>query len=322
MALIDGLVSTIIPVFNRAGMAREAVESVRAQSYRPIEICLVDDGSNSDQASQLAHLADAYPEVTLLRRANGGPGAARETGRLAARGEFIQYLDSDDLLLPAKFETQVAALRADPICGVAYGMTRFCRADGRCVEGAWKGSGTAVDKMFPSFLVSRWWDTPNPLYRRTLCDAAGPWLYLRIEEDWEYDCRVASLGVRLAYVPDYVCEVRDHSGDRLSRNAGDAAILAQRAIVHGLIFSYARRAGIDSKASEMQHFARALFLLARQCGAAGMNDEATQLFALSREASGDARSQNFDFRLFAAAVRVLGWTRSARIARLLDRVRS
>ena len=47
----------------------------------------------------------------LIHRENGGPGAARETGRLAARGEFIQYLDSDDLLLPTKFELQVAGLR-------------------------------------------------------------------------------------------------------------------------------------------------------------------------------------------------------------------
>ena len=53
----------------------------------------------------------AISEVRTIHRENGGPGVARETGRLAARGEFIQYLDSDDLLLPKKFELQVAGLR-------------------------------------------------------------------------------------------------------------------------------------------------------------------------------------------------------------------
>lgn len=321
MASIDGLVSTIIPVHNRAAMAREAVESVCAQSYRPIEILLVDDGSDQQQAAQLARIANAHPEIALLRRENGGPGAARETGRAAARGEFLQYLDSDDLLAPEKFALQVSALRVDPTSGVAYGMTRFRRADGRCVEGAWKGGRTSVGEMFPSFLVSRWWDTPNPLYRRSLCDAAGPWMQLRIEEDWEYDCRIASLGVRLAYVPHYVCEVRDHSGERLSRNAGDAAILAQRASAHARIFEHGRRAGIGVEAPEMRHFARALFLLARQCGAAGLEDESARLFALSRRASGEARAKGLDFRLFAAAARILGWTHTSRLAALLDRLR-
>ena len=67
----------------------------------------------------------AHSEVRVIHRQNGGPGAARETGRLAARGEFIQYLDSDDLLLPIKFELQVAGLRQRGDCAVSYGKTRF-----------------------------------------------------------------------------------------------------------------------------------------------------------------------------------------------------
>ena len=67
----------------------------------------------------------AHSEVRAIHRENGGPGAARETGRLAARGEFIQYLDSDDLLLPTKFELQVAGLRQCGDCAVSYGKTRF-----------------------------------------------------------------------------------------------------------------------------------------------------------------------------------------------------
>ena len=97
---VEGLVSTIIPVHNRPSLLREAVASVLAQTYRPIEIIIVDDGSTDETGREAEALAECHSEVRAIHRENGGPGAARETGRLAARGEFIQYLDSDDLLLP------------------------------------------------------------------------------------------------------------------------------------------------------------------------------------------------------------------------------
>ena len=195
---LDGLVSTIIPVYNRAEQLHAAVQSVLEQDFRPIEILIVDDGSTDETFRSAQSLAaTSAATIQVVTQPNAGPGVARERGRRMASGEFIQYLDSDDILLPGKFTAQVQALRARPDCQVAYGMTRFRSADGSAAAGAWKGSGVGRDTMFPSFLVERWWDTPNPLYRSTICDQAGPWTDLRLEEDWEYDCRIASLGARL-----------------------------------------------------------------------------------------------------------------------------
>ena len=82
-------------------MLREAVASVLRQTYRPIEIIIVDDGSTDETTRVADELASTYPfEVRALHVLNGGPGWAREAGRQVARGEFIQYLDSDDLLWP------------------------------------------------------------------------------------------------------------------------------------------------------------------------------------------------------------------------------
>ena len=132
--------------------------SVLAQDYRPIEIIIVDDGS-TDETLTVAHaLAIEHPGVIRpIRQANAGPGAARESGRLAARGEFIQYLDSDDLLLPGKFRAQVAALRSNLEADVAYGITYLRKADGCLVEVPHKKTGESLSTMFPYFLVSRWW---------------------------------------------------------------------------------------------------------------------------------------------------------------------
>ena len=317
--MTPGLVSTIIPVYNRTAQLHEAAESVLTQDYRPIEIIIVDDGSTDDTLAYAKKLAWQHPDlIRVATQANAGPGMARECGRQMAQGEFIQYLDSDDILLPGKFTAQVGALGSRPDCGAAYGMTRFRHLDGTVAPGPWKGSGVARPAMFPSFLLERWWDTPNPLYRAAVCGRAGSWTDLRLEEDWEYDCRIASLGTQLAWCPQYVCEVRDHAGDRLCRGtAMEAQRMRQRARSHELIFGHAARAGLQDT-TEMQHFARALFLLSRQCGAAGLGLESRRLFDLARQASGDTRSQGLDFRLYKMAATLLGWTTMGRLSSWLD----
>ncbi len=316
------LVSIIVPVYNRPVMVEEAVRSALAQTYRPIEILIVDDESNDGKTpAVLAALAAKHPEVRVLRRPNGGPGLARETGRQAARGEYIQYLDSDDLLLPGKLEWQVAALEADPECGVAYGMTRFIDVAGHERECTWKDPNQVQERMFPSFLVARWWETATPIYRRSITDAAGPWTDMRLEEDWEYDARVGALGVKLAFIPEFVVEHRDHPEDRLSRGHElDPVRLRDRARAHELIYRHARRAGVADEAPEMERFARELFLLARQSGAAGLAAESENLFHLAREASGEQRNRT-QFRIYEATARILGWSLTGKLSVLSDRMR-
>jgi glycosyltransferase involved in cell wall biosynthesis len=320
--LVPGLVSTIIPVHNRPGMLAEAAASVQAQSYRPIEIVIVDDGSTDETGRAAEALAAAHPGLILVvHQENRGPGAARETGRLRARGEFVQYLDSDDLLLPEKFTQQVAGLGSERGCGVSYGMTRFQRIGEAPGSASYKRTGERIETMFPSFLQSRWWSTSTPLYRRSLLDAAGPWTDLWNEEDWEYDCRVASLGVRLSYTASFVSVTRAH-GSHLCAEGESAKVLGQRARAHELILGHAHRFGIGPDAPEMRHFARELFLLSRQCGAVGLARESARLFELAREASGPARGRGRDFRLYRTGVALIGWGAMGRFSALVDRARA
>jgi glycosyltransferase involved in cell wall biosynthesis len=314
------LVTTIIPVYGRPVLLREAVESVLSQTYRPIEVIIVDDGSIDETALVANALARDYAsEGRVIHQANGGPGVARETGRLLAHGEFIQYLDSDDLLLRRKFDLQVTGLRANPSCDVSYGQTRHADSGNQ----PWKRTGEKIETMFPAFLGSRWWGTSSPLYRRRIIDEAGPWTSLWHEEDWEYDCRIAALGVRLDYCNHFVSEQRTVDAVRLSGNVHDSARkLQDRARAHELIFSHAEKAGIQPDVPEMQHFARELFLLARQCGAAALPREAEALFKLALAASSAQRRQGWDFRGYQYLARLAGWQLAGRIACFSDRVRS
>ncbi len=105
-------VSVIIPTYNRAALVQEAVASVLAQTWREFELIVVDDGSTDDTPEALAPYAS---RIRLLRReSRGGVSAARNAGMAAARGEWLAFLDSDDLWLPEKLARQMAYLAAHP----------------------------------------------------------------------------------------------------------------------------------------------------------------------------------------------------------------
>ncbi len=320
---MTSLVSTIIPVYNRASLLKEAVASAMSQTYPHIEIIIVDDGSADDTSLVADDLSRIHADrVTVIHQTNTGPGLAREAGRRRARGEFIQYLDSDDLLLPRKFELQVAGLKAHPECAVSYGKTRFYKRGSEITDVAWKRTGEIIPAMFPSFLESRWWGTSTPLYRRNVIDSAGPWKALSNEEDWEYDCRIATQDISLHYLPEFVSEEREHNESRLSRDGNKLqSKLKDRATAHELILAHALMAGITVETPEMKAFARELFLLSRQCGAAGLAAESKQLFGYAKQASGQVRGEKLDFKLYELLAKVTGWRALGTIACYADNLR-
>ncbi len=116
------LISVVIPVYNRTAILAETVASVLAQTYRPLEILVVDDGSTEDVAAALAGLPrhDANASIVVIRQENQGPGAARNRAIRSAWGALIALLDSDDAWLPTKLERQVASLSAHPDASFCY----------------------------------------------------------------------------------------------------------------------------------------------------------------------------------------------------------
>jgi hypothetical protein len=320
---IDDLVTVIIPVRNRPDLLREAVESVLSQTYRQVEIVIVDDGSVDDTALVAEELrsASAMPIEIVRLAESGGPGPAREQGRMRARGEFIQYLDSDDLLLPSKLQLQVEGLRRFPECGVSYGKTVYTRQGEAFQAVAWKRTGEKIESMFPSFIMSRWWGTSTPLYRRSVCDAAGPWKAISNEQDWEYDCRVAALGIRLHFCDAFVSHEREHDGARQCQGASSLpSKLAGRAQARHEIWKTVQAAGVPRSTPEVQFFARSAFLLSRQCGNAGLTGESIRLFELAREASTDRRSQGWDFRLYGLMSGMIGWPLMGRMTCTMNKM--
>lgn len=118
------LVSVVIPCFQQARFLRGAVESALAQTHRAVEVIVVDDGSSDDPWAEVKPYGS---RVRYLRRANGGPAAARNTGIAHARGKYMLFLDADDLLHPNAIGWLVeqAASRDDVLC--VMGVRNFER---------------------------------------------------------------------------------------------------------------------------------------------------------------------------------------------------
>ena len=310
--MIESLVSTIIPVYNRAAMLREAVDSVLAQTWRPIEIIIVDDGSSDDTPQVMRGLQALHPDsIRIQHQANAGPGTARQTGLALAQGEFIQFLDSDDLLLPEKFASQIAGLRGDPEADIAYGKT-YSQDLGVRQSVPAQHTGERIRTLFPALLKEPLWPTLTPLYRHSALARIGPWPTTRQLEDWVYDAQAAALGLQLHYCEAFVAETRNHGEARLCHLwKTDASAMRERCMAYVQVFGHAQSAGIATNSPQMQQFVRSLFWMARNAAAYGLPVEARQLFGLARC---NATRPGWDYRLFAAAAAVLGWQRAARLA--------
>lgn len=109
--------SVIVPAYNAAAYVAEAVDSVLAQDYAQVEVIVVNDGSKDNTLDVLRGYGD---RIRVIDQANAGPPRARNAGLAEVRGEFVAFLDADDIWLPTKLSAQVAHLRANPDVGTVF----------------------------------------------------------------------------------------------------------------------------------------------------------------------------------------------------------
>ena len=316
MNKVPGLVSVIVPVRNRPTLLQEAVTSVVDQTYRPIECLVVDDGSTDETPEVARSLAQKHPGlVSVLQQSKQGPGPAREAGRLRARGEFIQYLDSDDFLHPNKFSDQIRTLRASPECGVAYGISRLTDINGNVLKQVYKWTAKPFEFLFPALLVDRWWCTHTPLYTRTVTDQVGSWSNFRYSQDWEYDARVAAQGTRIVSCETLVSDHRTHGGQRQTGH-GEWLDASSQLLFFTKLYQCACAAGVKGDVPEMRHFSRWVFSASRKLAVSNNISEASRLLDLAGTVAG---GPTLDMRLYDLAANLFGWSRVGRACAVIDR---
>lgn len=179
-------ISAIVPVHDRSDLLQEAVESLVATRYPDLEVVIVEDGAGPETAARARALAERFPDVVRTVRhpdgRNHGPGPSRNRGVRASTGEYICFLDSDDVVLPHRFAHAPSALDADAsLDGIGERFLRDMGSSSGAREVSRNRRGLTEALLGPGI---RWHTSSILLRRRCFLDVGGFSESLRTSEDW------------------------------------------------------------------------------------------------------------------------------------------
>jgi glycosyltransferase involved in cell wall biosynthesis len=207
------LVSVTIPCYNQGEFLAAAIESVLGQTFKDIELVVVDDGSTD----ATREIAGRYAgQVRLISKENAGVSAARNTGILATCGPYLLCLDADDVLCPDALEQHVAVLTAHPDAAVSYGAHDEVDADGSLIRSY--EVPDFPDGPYLGLLRRNQLQVGTVMLRRSVLANVG--LFdpeLPGAEDWDLWLRIAAAGYRFVKAEKARCIYRHH-GETLSKH--------------------------------------------------------------------------------------------------------
>lgn len=220
------LVSILIPAFNGERWIGETLESAVRQSWTRKEIIVVDDGS-SDHTYDVAKRFQCK-NVKLVRQGNRGASVARNAALSVAQGDYIQWLDSDDLLAPDKISRQMEEIdkgcAADTLLSGAFACFRVRPEKGSFVFNALWKSMNPTEWLATKFRENAWMNTAVWLVSRSLTERAGKWdERLSLDDDGEYFCRVVAASGYVHFVPGAKVYYRQWHSGSLSRTTSEKA---------------------------------------------------------------------------------------------------
>lgn len=201
LILENSLVSIIIPTYNRPDKLPEAVESAMKQSYQNTELIIVDDGStNPDVTTVISSLKGQYGKIRSFHQENKYLGAARNTGVKMAKGDYLVFLDDDDLLFPDYISTCLDIISKEKVdCVLPATMSIF--QDNKTTH--WISAGGGVTGVFmPTSIIENTYGSSSMLIKRDLClQHPYPEFFRAGWEDWSLLIELHLSGVPLAIYP-------------------------------------------------------------------------------------------------------------------------
>lgn len=212
------LISVVIPVHNRADLIAPALDSVFIQTYRPLELIVVDDGSSDGTSDVVRDWINAHADADqfsarLIAQEKAGGNAARNRGIAESKGEFIAFLDSDDRWLAEKLQKQIVKFD-DPAAGGVYcGVQHIDLATGSVLESSSRDypSGWLLDQLLVRDVTAQ---TSAFIVRRSVFDQVGVFdVNLPARQDWDMWIRLAS-AYKIDAVPEALVQYGEHSGSR------------------------------------------------------------------------------------------------------------
>ena len=214
MLFTEGLVSIVIPTYNRARFIGQAVTSALNQTHRELEVIVVDDGSTDNTQSILSTFEDTRLKIVRLEK-NSGRSRARNIALRAARGEYVSFLDSDDYYLPGKIELQVNYLRENPATDMIYTASACVDENDASLDYFYRApvSGDIYKEI--AFFKPLTITLPTVMLRRHVVDEVGPFDEAMDRfEDTDYWRRI-SKRFRVGAIDEVTCHIRTHKGNHI-----------------------------------------------------------------------------------------------------------
>ncbi len=230
---VDSLVSAVVPTYNRAHLIIDALKSIAAQNYRPIEIIVVDDGStdNTSEVVEQWRIENESPSdliVHYVQQKNQGGNVARNTGIAAATGAYIAFLDSDDLWHSSKISKQLELFHSDPLMGGVYcGLQHVEVESGAITEPTDRTypQGWLLDQMLVHDVTA---PTSTYMVRKEAFERVGYFdVELQARQDWDMWIRLAA-EYKIGCVPEPLLDFREHPGPRTASNPKKEIIAYER----------------------------------------------------------------------------------------------
>ncbi len=221
-------VSILIPAYNAEAWLGLTIQSALDQVWPNTEIIVVNDGSR-DATLEIAQSFQSH-RVRVVNQDNQGAARARNHAFSLAQGEYIQWLDADDLLAPEKLSRQLRAARefsGKTLLSSAFGTFYSNPARAVFTPGPLWTDLSPVDWITAKFANNTWMNPAVWLVSRELTEAAGVWNpELSLDDDGEYFCRVVAASEMVRFVPEAHSFYRQWNPASLSRSAGDRACLS------------------------------------------------------------------------------------------------
>ena len=240
-------VSVIIPAYNRAAIIEDALNSVFEQTHRPLELVVIDDSSTDNTVEVVrewiaSHRAsDSTFEAHVFTQPNKRAPAARNLGTLKSTGDYIQFLDSDDVLYPETIKQKIDAIRQSGL-PYAYCANDFLDSKGQVIGRC----GSPWPESNQGAIATYLFHTSGPLIPRSAFDAVGLWdESLVATDEIELFGRLKIHLGRGAYLPEFGHAQRDHEGDRVSRSGGIGPDPSAREVIKKL-FTMVQGTGWDN----------------------------------------------------------------------------
>ena len=207
-------VSVIIPAYNAQETLLKTIRSIQKQTFLDFELIVINDGSTDNTLEVLSSIKE--PRLKVFSYKNGGLAVARNRGIDHAIGDYITFIDADDLWVPDKLELQLAALQQHPKSGIVYSWTAFINEEGKILY--FQKPLFFEGDVYPKILVKNFIASgSNILIRRETIETVGKYdPHLKSAEDWDYNIRLAA-HCPFAVVPKYQILYRKSSGAMSSK---------------------------------------------------------------------------------------------------------